>query len=154
MVLSYTYSTIFEDEEGGGEARGPSDGSKVEDYSISEICETFTIVQNEDNSLMIASRLDEEDTDVEEDDDFDEYSEVTFEQPKALAQPLVAAVRARKNTVFGAAPSLGGHSQHGAGGTLGGGLCHCAETYRNARDKRRRAVSTVVNMHQVENCNV
>merc|ERR1719229_872706 len=27
-------------------------------------------------------------------------------------------------------------------------LCHCAETYRNAREKRRRAVSTVVNMHQ------
>merc|ERR1719225_1149085 len=32
--------------------------------------------------------------------------------------------------------------------SLGGGLCHCAETYRNAREKRRRAVSTVVNMHQ------
>ena len=84
--------------------------------------------------------------DVEEDDEFDEYSEVTFEQPKA-----VAPVRHRKNTVYGVAPTLTNTAKagHFHGTSNGKGLCHCAETYRNAREKRRRAVSTVVNTHQV-----
>jgi hypothetical protein len=114
----------------------------------------------------------EEDTDVEEDDEFDEYSEVTFEQPK----PVVADLRVRKNTVYGhmapvMAPNqrkltpmvpnmapivakLGSTQKNNLEnhnhGSSGGGLCHCAETYRNAREKRRRAVSTVVNMHQAK----
>merc|ERR1712192_393141 len=101
----------------------------------------------------------EEDTDVEEDDEFDEYSEVTFEQPKP--KPVVPHVRVRKNTVYGhMAPDMAPNpkksisnnnnvnNNNGEKHNHGGGLCHCAETYRNAREKRRRAVSTVVNMHQ------
>lgn len=148
MVL-YTYSTIFEDQEGGGEERGLVVEREVEapqpqDYSVSEISESFTIVQK-GASLSINATANE-DTDVEEDDEFDEYSEVTFEQPKA-----VAPVRNRKNTVYGVAPSLTNTPKagHFHGSSNGKGLCHCAETYKNSREKRRRAVSTVVNTHQV-----
>jgi len=100
-----------------------------------------------------------EEEDTEEDDEFDEYSEVTFEQPKP--KPVVPHVRVRKNTVYGhMAPNMAPNpkksisnnnnvnNNNGEKHNHGGGLCHCAETYRNAREKRRRAVSTVVNMHQ------
>lgn len=182
----FTYSTIFEDEEGAGseeKQRGvliqPVDlddsslsSEKVldNDYSVSEISESFTIVQTGEKLLSVLTGVGsgikgEEDTDVEEDDEFDEYSEVTFEQPK----PVVADVRVRKNTVYGhmapnqrkltpmvsnMAPNekkLSSNQEKHNHGTSGGGLCHCAETYRNAREKRRRAVSTVVNMHQAKN---
>jgi len=190
IVNVFTYSTIFEDEEGvGGEEkhRGvllqPVDlddsslsSEKVpdNDYSVSEISESFTFVQTGKKLLSVltgpgaAMAMGEEDTDVEEDDEFDEYSEVTFEQPK----PVVADVRVRKNTVYGQmAPNqrkltpmvpnmapivakLGStqkkNLENHNHGSSGGGLCHCAETYRNAREKRRRAVSTVVNMHQAK----
>jgi len=179
IVNVFTYSTIFEDEEGvGGEEkhRGvllqPVDlddsslsSEKVpdNDYSVSEISESFTFVQTGKKLLSVltgpgaAMAMGEEDTDVEEDDEFDEYSEVTFEQPK----PVVADVRVRKNTVYGhMAPNMATNPKKSINnnnnnngekhnhGSSGGGLCHCAETYRNAREKRRRAVSTVVNMHQ------
>jgi len=185
-VNVFTYSTIFEDEEGAGgeeKQRGvliqPVDlddlslsSEKVldNDYSVSEISESFTIVQTGEKLLSVLTGVGsaikgEEDTDVEEDDEFDEYSEVTFEQPK----PVVADVRVRKNTVYGhmapnqrkltpmfsnMAPNekkLSSNQEKHNHGTSGGGLCHCAETYRNAREKRRRAVSTVVNMHQAKN---
>ena len=111
------------------------------DYSVSEISESFTIVQTgEERKLVLTGMLmkGEEDTDVEEDDEFDEYSEVTFEQPK----PVVADVRVRKNTVYGhMAPdmatnpkkSINNNNNNGekhTHGSSGGGLCHCAETYR------------------------
>jgi len=186
IVNVFTYSTIFEDEEGAGgeeKQRGvllqPVDlddsslsSEKVldNDYSVSEISESFTIVQTGEKLLSVLTGVGsaikgEEDTDVEEDDEFDEYSEVTFEQPK----PVVADVRVRKNTVYGhmapnqrkltpmvsnMAPNekkLSSNQEKHNHGTSGGGLCHCAETYRNAREKRRRAVSTVVNMHQAKN---
>jgi len=119
------------------------EAQEPQDYSVSEISESFTIVQK-GASLSINAAANE-DTDVEEDDEFDEYSEVTFEQPRA-----VAPVRQRKNTVYGVAPTLTNTAKagHFHGTSNGKGLCHCAETYRNAREKRRRAVSTVVNTHQ------
>jgi len=175
IVNVFTYSTIFEDEEGAGEEKhrglllqpdldDSSLSQKVpdNDYSVSEISESFTIVQTGEERKLVSvvtgvgsAIKGEEDTDVEEDDEFDEYSEVTFEQPK----PVVADVRVRKNTVYGhMAPNMAPNAQKLTNqnkntekhnhGSSGGGLCHCAETYRNAREKRRRAVSTVVNMHQ------
>jgi len=173
IVNVFTYSTIFEDEEGSREENHmllqpllddssllSSEKLPDNDYSVSEISESFTIVQTgEERKLVLTGMLmkGEEDTDVEEDDEFDEYSEVTFEQPK----PVVADVRVRKNTVYGhMAPNMATNPKNSINnnnnnngekhnhGSSGGGLCHCAETYRNAREKRRRAVSTVVNMHQ------
>ena len=116
------------------------------DYSVSEISESFTIVQTGDLVSVltgvgaVVQKENNEDTDVEEDDEFDEYSEVTFEQPK----PVVAPVRARKNTVYGQmAPSMAQisaanqtmvknsnkkHESHSHGSREA--LCHCAETYR------------------------
>jgi len=182
----FTYSTIFEDEEGAGgeeKQRGvllqhvdlddsslSSEKVPDNDYSVSEISESFTIVQTGEKLLSVLTGVGsaikgEEDTDVEEDDEFDEYSEVTFEQPND--------VRVRKNTVYGhmapnqrkltpMVPNIApnekkltsnqknNEKKHNHGSS-GGGLCHCAETYRNAREKRRRAVSTVVNMHQAKN---
>ena len=158
IVNVFTYSTIFEDEEGaGGEEMHkrvllqPLDdedhsSSYKDDYSVSEISESFTIVQTGDLVSVLTGvgaavqKENNEDTDVEEDDDFDEYSEVTFEQPK----PVVAPVRARKNTVYGQmAPSMAQisaanqtmvknsnkkHESHSHGSREA--LCHCAETYR------------------------
>ena len=161
IVNVFTYSTIFEDEEGAGgeeKQRGvllqPVDlddsslsSEKVldNDYSVSEISESFTIVQTGEKLLSVLTGVGsaikgEEDTDVEEDDEFDEYSEVTFEQPK----PVVAPVRARKNTVYGQmAPTMAQisaanqtmvknsnkkHESHSHGSREA--LCHCAETYR------------------------
>ena len=170
IVNVFTYSTIFEDEEGvGGEEkqRGVliqpiddleddfSENIPDNDYSVSEISESFTIVQTGDKLLNVINgpgiikKVESEDTDVEEDDEFDEYSEVTFEQPK----PVVADVRVRKNTVYGhmapnqrkltpMVPNMGPNGNrlqlsqnkkeekvHNHS-SLGGGLCHCAETYR------------------------
>ena len=158
IVNVFTYSTIFEDEEGaGGEEMHkrvllqPLDdeehsSSYKDDYSVSEISESFTIVQTGDLVSVltgvgaVVQKENNEDTDVEEDDEFDEYSEVTFEQPK----PVVAPVRARKNTVYGQmAPSMAQisaanqtmvknsnkkHESHSHGSREA--LCHCAETYR------------------------
>ena len=115
IVVSYTYSTIFEDE--GDEGAGPEGGGekqtivsatvRSDDYSVSEMSETFTIVQKGD-SIGVHPHS-EGDTDIEEEDDgFDEYSEVTFEKP---SEAVNAPVRARKNTVL-AAPEVGTHS-HG-----------------------------------------
>ena len=114
-MVSYTYSTIFENE--GDEGAGPEGGGerqtivsatvRSDDYSVSEMSETFTIVQKGD-SIGVHPHS-EGDTDIEEEDDgFDEYSEVTFEKP---SEAVKAPVRERKNTVY-TAPELGTHS-HG-----------------------------------------
>jgi len=141
IVVSHIYSTIFEDQEvEGGEnrvgvvAEMPTDS----EYSVSEVSESFTLVQR-GNSISIESRKDTEDTDIEEDDEFDEYSEVTFEP----VNPVMT--RARKSTVFGESPTMRNTKSHSSAGQL---PCRCAETYRNYREKRRRAVSTVTNAHQ------
>jgi len=161
IVNVFTYSTIFEDEEGSREENHMllqpllddssllSEKHPDNDYSVSEISESFTIVQTgEERKLVLTGMLmkGEEDTDVEEDDEFDEYSEVTFEQPK----PVVSNARVRKNTVYEnmALIQKKPNNSNNTEKHNHGSLCHCAETYRNAREKRRRAVSTVVNMHQ------
>ena len=149
IVNVFTYSTIFEDEEGSREEshvllQPLLDHSSLpldNDYSVSEMSESFTIVQTgEERKLVLKVQGEEEDTDVEEDDEFDEYSEVTFEQPK----PVVPNVRVRKNTVFGhMAPNMAtnpkksinnnnnnNNNNNGEKHNHGGGLCHCAETYR------------------------
>lgn len=153
IVVSHMYSTIFEDREveesGGNRVTAPEmvSAKEEEDYSVSEVSETFTLVQR-GNSISLESRKDE-DTDVEEDDEFDEYSEVTFEPPSV--KPVMA--RTRKTTVFGSVPRVGlTHSHQEPSTSSGQGVCHCAETYRNYREKRRRAVSTVVNMQQSKHC--
>lgn len=73
-----------------------------------------------------------DDTDIELDDEFNEESLVTFQSP-ARRQ-----TRMRKVTVV-EAPGHHHHHNHSKCST------GCAQTYQASRDKRRRAVSTIVN---------
>ena len=74
-----------------------------------------------------------DDTDIELDDEFNEESLVTFQSP-ARRQ-----TRMRKVTVIEAPGHNGHHHNHSKCST------GCAQTYQASRDKRRRAVSTIVN---------
>ena len=148
IVNVFTYSTIFEDEEGAGEEVHKGVLLKTDlndcllldkdiDYSVSEISESFTIVQTGEEVKLLSVlagvtslNKGEEDTDVEEDDEFDEYSEVTFEQPK----PVVSNARVRKNTVYEnmALIQKKPNNSNNTEKHNHGSLCHCAETYRSS----------------------
>jgi len=133
IILSYTWSTIFEDsdvEDQGG------------DYSVSEISESFTLRRLE-NSVSLSPTTDtiNEDTDVEADDDFEELSEVTFQPVDVNDSELKvvgASQRVRKSTIMNNTNPMLNPQNHSKCST------HCASTYHTSRDRRRRAVSSVV----------
>ena len=138
IILSYTWSTIFED----------SNVEEQGDYSVSEISDSFT-VRCPDNFVSLSPGTDtiNEDTDIEDDDDFNEISEVTF-QPADMnvTKPKVAGPsnRVRKSTIMNNTnPTLQDVHSHSKCST------HCASTYQSSRERRRRAVSSVVspNIH-------
>ena len=79
---------------------------------------------------MPDNKIDNDDTDIEMDDEFNEDSLVSF-------QPITPGSRSRKVTVI-ERPVVQHNRNHSKCSTL------CATTYQAARD-RKRAVSTVVN---------
>jgi len=112
---------------------------EVSDYSINEVSESFTVVRGAPNLASVIEGQNE-DTDIEADDEFKEYSEVRLEEPEKTRK-----TRARKSTIV-AGKLLQGTEvpQNKKASTCLACPTNCAHTYSHTRDKRRRAVSTVV----------
>ena len=123
IVLSYTYSTIFEDFD-------------AEEKSVSEVSESFTIRCGCDKaSQHPAIETIDEDTDIEADDDFNEVSTVTFQNEDLNVKK---SPRVRKSTIVNQTHPTVTAPPHAKCTT------QCASTYQSTRDRRRRAVSSVV----------
>jgi hypothetical protein len=129
IIMSYTWSTIFED----------ANAEDKDDYSVNEVSvsESFTI-RCPGNGALLSTATDtiSEDNDIEADDDFDEISEVTFQPAEINVKK--SSPRVRKSTIMNPTnPTLELHN-HSKCST------HCASTYQSSRERRRRAVSSVV----------
>ena len=127
LIISYTWSTIFED----------SDAEDKGDNSVSEVSESFTI-RCVGNSASVNPTIDtiDEDTDIEADEEFNEISEVSFQTEESNVRK--STPRVRKSTIMNNThPPIDTHS-HAKCAT------QCASTYQFSRERRRRAVSSVV----------
>ena len=115
-----TWSTVFEETEHG------------EEYSVSEYFGSFTVLTP---TLNRKAEVINDDTDIEADDDFDEYSEVTFEN-KVYSDRKLAKFRTDKSDSKppAASPSLSKHPT-----CLHPCRCptQCASTYNNSRSRRK-----------------
>ena len=139
IIVGYTWSTIFEDsdleDERDDDKDYKDDDKDYKDGSVSEVSQTFTIKCHK-NSQISAIDIINEDTDIEDDDEFNEISTVTFEKEDEKA--VVATPRIRKSTIVNQAhPMITPHNTHKC-------ATQCASTYQFSRERRRRAVSTVV----------
>jgi len=104
-----TWSTVFEEPE------------HEEEYSVSEYFGSFTVSTP---TLTRKAVVINDDTDIEADDDFDEYSEVTFEKKipenNYKKPPPSSKTSSRRKTCLHAGCST-----------------HCASTYSNSRSRRK-----------------
>lgn len=147
ITVCYTWSSSQDEAEDKESEKNISNGGDYLVSEVSEVSESFTLIKPfQTGRLAPVVESANEDTDIEADDELKEYSEVRMEDPQPPPHTEVKPKprRTRKSTVIGKetviAPVSSAPKAHV------GSCCstNCAHTYTNARERRRRAISTII----------